>query len=305
MGKHTFVVSCDMTYLFGLAATINAARFYGTDARFCIAYHESIPADLRIKLSAEFDILWYPMSELLKKVVIKGKNNPNPFWLAPWILGEQIIDEYGSICILQADEFLLNNVNIYFEIAEKLDVVVAAEYTINPTEFEDLPFGTDKSIWDRGQYAIFDQLVFLNKKYKQILTESYMVQCEDPWKGEADHPMCGLNQACCKYLTKDKVLGLDAHTWCWDRDEWSFRIEWDAKNNKLFNERKIRMNGLHTRPWQQGLVQSAVDKVKESGDARALDIGTHNFNLEKDLQVWFNSMTPVTKQLEYFAGRYE
>ena len=307
--KHTFVVACNYTYLPSLAATINAAKLYKNHAEFTIAHDDTINEEVRKAFtdSFPFKINWVDMSTLLSQVTITSVIQPNPFWLAPWILGAQVIDSYDSICILQADEFLLVNVDNLFKIAAQTDIVIATEYTCVRKEFEELPFGTTKSITNRGEYALYDQLVFMNKTHKQILIDVYEAQCIDPWKQEAQDPMCALNQACTTHLTIDKVLGLEANIWCTDRGEWEYRLYWDSNTLKLYNNNNIRINGIHCRPWQNAVIQHGVDMAKKEGEyyREKYENGVHNFNLLKDLQLWFNSQTPITKELKYYTGKYE
>lgn len=306
--KYTFVVTCNSGYLFGLNATINAAKFFGTGADFTII-SDDITEDIRNKYkdAFPFKVNWVDMEDILKGLKITSKYSPYRFWITSWILGARIIDDYDSICILQADEFLCTGVNNLFKIAALTDIVIATEYTSSWVEFEALPFGTTKSIWNRSQYALYDQLVFLNKKYKQILIDTYEQQCVDPWRDEAQQPMCALNQACATYLTIDKVMGLDAHLWAWDSDICDFRLLFDGQRMKFYNERKIIVNGIHNRWWQNGVAHSQLDFQKSRGEEgrRQYDIGRHNCSLVRNVMCQFNDMTPETKNTNYFQGEIE
>jgi len=302
--KHTFVVACNDSYLFGLNATMNAAKFFGTNAEFTVAY-EGISDDVRKTYSDAFPfkVNWVFLPELLKDLKVTAKNFPAPYWIAPWILGARIIDDYDSICIIQADEFLAVNVNNLFKIAALTDIVIATEYTSSCVEFEDLPFGTTKSIWNRSQYALYDQLVFLNKTHKNILIDTYEQQCVDPWRDEGQQPMCALNQACATHLTSDKVMGLDAHTWAWDMDTCSFRLTCEGRAMKFWNERKIRVNGIHNRWWQHGIGLSYLNvqrSYQEEEGIKQYEVGIHNCNLVRDVMAQFNEMTPTTKNTNYY-----
>ena len=307
--RHTFVVSCNYDYLISLTATLNAAKFYGTTAEFSIAYDNDIPKDLQNSISDSFPfkINWYPIDELFSSVTITAKTKPSRFWVSTWVLAAKLIDDYDSIAILQADEFLLVNVNNLFKIAAQTDIVIATEYTCVSKEFEELPFGTTKSITARAEYALYDQLVFMNKTHKQILIDVYEAQCIDAWKEEAQDPMCALNQACATHLTVDQVLGLEANIWCTDRGEWEYRLCWDSRIFKLYNDRNIRINGIHCRPWQNAVIQHGVNMAREKGEyyRERYENGVHNFNLLKDLQAWFNSKTPITKELKFYTDKYE
>lgn len=301
--KHAFVLSANDSYIFGLNATMNAMKYFGTNADFFIAYW-NIPEDYRKRCenAFPFKVTWIPMLDILACRNVTAKVAPCQYWVVPWVLGSQIIDDYDSICITQADEFLCANVNNYFRVAALADMVIATEYTSTWIEFEDLPFGTDKSIWNRCQYALYDQLVFLNKKYKQILIDTARQQEVDGWKDEAQHPMCALNQACAKYLTRDNVIGLDAHLWAWDMDTCEFKLHFDHNTNKVWNERKCRVMGIHNRWWWQGRGETELKFQKSKGDAGKLnyEIGRENYNNIRAFMAKFNDMTPETKWTQYY-----
>jgi len=303
--KYTFVVTCSNGYLFGLNATMNAAKFFGTSAEFTII-SDDIPEDIRniYKDSFPFKVNWVNTEDVIKDLKITSKYAPFRFWIQSWILGSQIIDSYDSICILQADEFLCTGVNNLFKIAALTDIVIATEYTSSWVEFEALPFGTKQSIWNRSQYALYDQLVFLNKTHKQILIDTYEQQCIDPWRDEAQQPMCALNQACATHLTREQVMGLDAHTWAWDSDTCDFKLLFDEHRRKFYNERKTIVSGVHNRWWQNGVAHSQLDFQRGRGEEgrRQYEIGAHNCNLIRDVMVQFNEMTPETKNTNYYQG---
>ena len=287
---------------------MNAAKYYGTQADFLIVCDESIPESVKDSYTNAFpfQVRWFHLHNWLECHNVPLNKIMSKYWIAPWIVASEMVEEYDAVCILQADEFLVVNVNHWFEIAAKLDKVIISEWTCSNLEFEDLPFGKYQADDEVGEIALFDQLVFINKTNKQVLIDTYKQQiaAPDAEVTQVNHPMGSLCRACVKHLNKDKIIGLDGHTWCWDRDEFEFRITWTGE--KFYNERKIKVNGIHCKVWKEGLDQAALDRYRAEGDTvrNKLEIGLHNFTTIKDVMIKFNEMTPAVKQENYCKERF-
>jgi len=296
--KHTFVVSTSYAYLFALNCTINAAKYFGTTADFHIIYADDITPEMRDAYNDAFPfkIFWHPIEPLYQSLPFTAAiRRPSKFWSTPWLLASQLLDEYDSICILQSDEMLMTNVNSLFRMAAMSDVLIAAEYHVG-LEAEDLPFGTTKSILHRGYYSFYDQLVFVGRANKQILVDTYTQQCMERWttepQTEIDDPLCAFNQACATHLTKERVFGLDSPTWTYDNGGWSRRkLRYDPSKKALFDV-DIRLHGMHTKWWLNGIIPSAIERELYP---ETKEIIAHNYNLERELMVDFNEMTPATR----------
>lgn len=309
--KYTFVSAINAAFLFGLNCSINAAKYVGTNADFSIVYDDDITKEQRDAYNGAFPfkVNWFAMKDIWGSVNITAiKHMPSRFWVTPWVLASRLLDEYDSICILQGDEFLMSNVNNYFRIAALTDIVVAAEYHTY-VEFEDLPFGKGQSIMDAVGYALYDQLVFCGKANRQILIDTYQQQCRDCPPGKNDilyqDPLTALNQACANHLSVDRVLGLDGHTWTWDYGAWArHKIVYDRVRQRII-DREIRLHGWHSKWWFEGIVTSAIRKEKEAGQFETAEIIIHNHNIERDIMVAFNEMTPATKCDNYTKEKFE
>lgn len=303
--KYSFVVSVNSFYLFALNCSINAAAFFGTNADFNILYDDDIFEEDRNKYSNifPFEIKWTSLKELYGSMNIQAKIKPYRFYVAPWFLASQLLNEYDAICVLQADEFLITNVNNLFKIAAETDIVIATEYH-GAFNFEDLLFGDNKSIlMNNVGYALYDQLVFCGKVNKNIFIDTYKQQCSDSWLGcdlpSTQHPMTALNQACTTHLNQDKILGLDCHTWTWDRGAWTkYKLIYDGKKQRLY-DREIRLRGLHTKWWSPTVVTTAIDREKEAGHYETAEIIAHNYNTQRDMMCYFNEIIPTTKNDNY------
>jgi hypothetical protein len=302
--KYTFVTPVSRCFLFSLNCIINAAKYFGSEAEFNLIYDDISP-EVRDAFTNSFPskIIWHPLTDLYNTLPITAtKHVPNKFWTTSWLLASRLLDEYDSICILQADEMLLTNVDSLFKMAAGSDVVIATEYHVG-YEAEDLPFGTTRSILNRGQYALYDQLVFCGKANKQILIDTYMQQCEERWnntdQSEAHDPLCCLNQACATHLNKSRIYGLDCNTWTWDKGAWSRRkLRYDRGRKAIYDE-DVRIHGMHTKWWLNGIIPAALEREIKGGNLIGAEIIAHNYNIEREIMIDFNEMTPATKNNEY------
>jgi len=299
--KYTFVVSVSRGFLFALNCTLNAAKYFGTTAEFHIIY-DDVDKETRdvYTNSFPFKVTWHPLMDLYNQLPITAtKHVPCKFWVTPWFLASKLLDEYDSICILQADEFLMTNVDSLFKMVAGSDVVICTEYHVG-FEAEDLPFGTTHSILNRGHYALYDQLVFCGKASKQVLIDTYTQQCVERWdesnQSEAHDPLCALNQACATHLNKGRIFGLDCNTWTWDRGAWSRRkLRYDVGRKAIYDE-DVRVHAMHTKWWLNGIIPSAIERET---NIITKEIIAHNYNIERAIMVDFNEMTPTTKNEEY------
>jgi len=299
--KYSFVVSVSGGFMFPLNCTINAMKFCGTDAEFNIIYNGT-PKEIRDAYTDAFPfkITWHDLNDLWSSLNVTAKVQPNPYWVSTWYLASQLIDDYDAIAILQADEFLMTNINSLFKMAAKTDVLIGTEYTLNPTEAEDLPFGTVKSLHDRGEYAFYDQLVICGKANKQIFIDTYQQQIVDPWENnfpsqEIQDPLCALNQAISTHLSPARVFGLDAQVWAYDDYHFYFKLQYDANLKRLYNDRKIRLHGIHTKVWSGGVINYAIQGFKRDGQLEKAELLSQNYTLERAVMLEYNNMTLATK----------
>ena len=65
----------------------------------------------------------------------------------------------------------------------------------------------------------------------------------------------------------------------------------------IYNDRLIRLKGIHNRWWQPGRANRELQNAKQKNDN--LLIGRHNWNLIRDYMAEFNAMTPSTMIHDY------
>jgi len=295
MNEYAFVVSCNKAYQFGMMATMNAQMAAGTRADWEIAY-EGFDEEERSAINSAFpfDINWTPVNELMKEIVDnRTKKEPfNRFWLAYWLLARKVLREkkYKAVCVIQADTFILINLNPYFKMCSRAGLFITSEYPFSGLNAEELPFGDDKAIWDRHQCAIFDSTNFLNQDHIGIADDTIRFQCEDAFKGEADHSVIALNRAVVKNCSKDEVLRLERHTWVFD-SSWG-NVPLRRNGNKVLNNLGIQINAWHGRWWHKGRGIAEL-KSREGDPSQAILSG--NIELANEIMEMYNNLKPTAK----------
>jgi hypothetical protein len=306
---YAFIVSCTPGYSFGLLSSMNAQNFYGTNADWEIAY-EGFDPEYMDKVSAAFpfNVNWTPVSDLMKEVNDRRTDQRGPLdrmWLSYWLMAHKVLREkkYKAVCVIQADTFVFVNLDNYFKIAEA-GILVNSEYPFNFLRADELPFGDDHNVWDRGISAIFDGINFIGQEYAQLPRDIVTFQEEDSFRGEANHSVIALNRAVCKHGRKDKVLSLNGRLWVCDSIWGSTRLY--AIGDKVYNGLEIQLNAWHTRWWQKGRAEaewrSSEALVTGPNGKEAIPIWDnceHNYNFTRDFMQRFNNMIPSIRSEEY------
>jgi hypothetical protein len=293
---HAFVVTCSPGYDFGLISLINAQQHYGTKANWEIAYEGFSQAYMQtVNEAFDFEITWTPISSLIPSMIDRRTDKScaiERFWVGYWLLAHKLLREkkYKSVCVTQADQFTFVNLNPYFNIADN-GMVVSTEYPFNHVGPTALTFGDDRGIWDRGQCVLFDSLNFIGQQHANLPLAIVNYQCEDAFKGEANHSVIALNRAVCRHVKPDNLLTLEGKTWVCDSIWGDTRLS--VTGDIIINDKFIRMNGFHNRWWQKGRV---------AGETSRNDIALHNYNLIRDFMVRFNNMIPGIAAVEYEKG---
>lgn len=318
---YAIVLSCNPGYGFGMIASMNAQKYFGTRADWAIAYEHDLTGSPdyyqlkdRVAISETFNAYWHEMKSLMAEIIDRRSDQSVPlekYWLSYWLLARKLLREkrYKAVCVIQADAFVFTNLNRYFKIAEA-GVFVTSEFPFSYINAEDLPFGDDRAIWDRSQAGIFDAVNFLGPEHLPMLDDIINFQCEDPFKGEASHSVISLNRAACKHLTRDKILGLNRSLWVGDHIWSNTKLHIGSDGHSVFNDREIQLRAWHCRWWQKGRVEgewrNGKDSIlKRSANAdfiKDLEIQEHNFTLVRDFMLKFNNMIPRTASSEYHTG---
>ena len=313
---YAIVLSCNPGYGFGMISTMNAMKYFGTDADWEVAY-EGYTEDERTKISNAFpfNVNWTPVSELMSSVVDKRTTNKSPLnrmWLSYWLLPLKLLREkkYKAVCVIQADCFVFVNLDVYFKMAES-GTIVSAEHAFAWMHVKDIEFGNDKSIWDRCMCPIFDNINFFGSEYIDLIDDIIKFQCEDPFKGEASHSVIALNRAVAKHGKKDKILGLDRNLWTCDHIWPTTRLRIGGKENEqVYNSLNIPLSAWHCRWWQKGRVlgewrnnkDTILNNLNNKEHMSNVNNCEYNYNLVKSFMEKFNAMTPEVASGEYQHG---
>ena len=311
---YAIVMSCTPGYGFGMISTMNAQNYFGTDADWEIAY-EGYTDEQRKAISEAFPfhVNWTPVKELVKDVVDNRTNRSplNRFWLSYWLMAHKVLKEkkYKAVCVVQADEFVFTNLDVYFKIAES-GILVCGEHANTLLKAEEMPFGDDRAIYDRSMCHIFDAINFIGHQYTQLPMDIVLFQTEDAFKRESNHSVICLNRSVCRHGKKGKILGLERLLWVCDSIWPRTRLHLGNTGLKVYNDRNIRMYGWHCRWWQEGRVKGEwrnnrenIIKNKDNKKFMAdFDNKEHNYNLVKSFMEKFNNMTPSIKSEVYMKG---
>ncbi|MDP8265818.1 MAG: hypothetical protein P9M07_02595 [Candidatus Aceula meridiana] len=313
---YAIIISCNPGYGFGMISTMNAMKHFGTDADWEVAY-EGYTEEERHKISGSFpfNVNWTPVSELMSTVVDNRSNKEigplNRMWLSYWLLPLKLLREkkYKAVCVIQADCFVFVNLDVYFKMAEN-GIIVSGEHAFSWIEAEDMPFGDDKAIWDRSMCAIFDNINFMNGEHIDLIEDIINFQCEDSFKGEANHSVIALNRAVCKHGKRGKILGLDRRLWTCDCiwPETDLRVGPDGF--KIYNSDNIPLSAWHCRWWQKGRCVAEfannIEPIKQNSGNKdymdTLDRNERNFNVVKSFMEKFNAMTPDVASEDFAHG---
>lgn len=289
--KFAFTISCTGGYLFGMISAMNAMAEFGMTADWEVAY-ENVPEDYRKKVSNAFPfkVNWTSLLEL----TAKRNNVASRHFLASWMMTAKVIDDYDAICLIQADLMPLSNMNAIFNAVARADSVAVSEhYNTTPT-IEDL-YKADIPITGRHQCAFTDQIVFANKKYKSIFSENAKFM-DIKAEGDKNHPVILLNNYVKKYVSFDNIIPLERHVWSFQH--LISKMKLTRYGDYIYNDRKIRLRGIHNRWWQKGRAASEIRIANKLGCD--MSIAKHNYNLIRDYMAEFNA-----KREEIMIHEYE
>ena len=317
---YAIILSCNPGYGFGMIATMNAMKYYGTDADWEVAYEGFTPEYMdKVSNLFPFRVNWTPVSELMSSVIDRRTDlraGLERMWLAYWLLADKLIKEqkYKAICVIQADQFVFVNLNDYFRQAER-GIMFSSQYNFPKIPFHAVIFGNDKAIWDRGQCAFFDSVNILSttSSHASIPRQTVEFQCEDAFQGEANHSVIALNRAISKYGTKDNVRLLPGHLWGCDA-EWGYgRYQLSEDGDRIYYWNGEQTCSWHSRWWQIGRAEGeiiqmnrAIDQGIDTDEIQVIwDNHLHNYNLVKSFMERFNDMTPEVRSDWYLKGKIE
>lgn len=306
MSDYAFVVSCSPWYDFGLISCMNAQQLRGTDAAWEIA-EEGFTDERKAAISAAFPgmVNWTPLAELRPLYEDRRSDKKYPierFWAAYWLLAYKLLKEkkYKAVCVIQADQFLDTNVNVFFKMAEQ-GFMVSTEYPFSFYRAQDLPFGRDTELWDRGQCALFDAANFIGQEHTEMALDCVRLQAEDAFKGESNGSIPALNRSVCRHVKKDRILGLEGRLWVCDSIWFETKLYHNQILDRVYRDGGVSIYGWHCRWWQDGRAASEILALKDS-EKTVKQNCLHNYNFTKSYMERFNKMKPEIASDNYVKG---
>ena len=288
--KYAFSLTASSGYMFSVNSTINACKYFGTEADFYILYHPSITEEVRnsYKDMFPFKITFIPMADF-------GNN----FFASKYIYVNEIKDKYDAVCILDGDQFLCSNVNEYFKSASQGKFATGTWRSPDSVKHV-IPFGRPEALRSFFNCFMSDLSVFFSPKYYPNFATDWYNQTMSGG-GEYNHPFVVLNRLICRDVLPDNLIELNCNLWLFDSCYWQEKlVRW---GDKLINTKNEALNGIHNRWWQVGRAQSELINSLKYDNKEASLTGESNMNLIKEYMEYFNEMTPKTRCDEYLKGK--
>ena len=308
MREFAFVVSCSPGYDFGLISCMNAQHARGTNADWEIA-EEGFSEERKAAISAAFPfkVNWTPISELVPMLEDRRSDRRVPlerFWISYWLLAHKLLKEkkYKAVCVIQADQFLNTNLDVYFRMAER-GIMSSSEYPFNQYRYFDMPFGRDREIWDRGQCAFFDAVNFIGQDHTEMALDCVRIQAEDAFRGEANASIPAMNRSILRHVKPDRILGLEGRQWVCDSIWHETRLVHEQILDRIYRDAWIPIYGWHSRWWQEGRVTAELQYLKSAEKTTLLNC-LHNFNFVKKYMERFNNMKPEIASVNFVKGTF-
>jgi len=305
--KYAYISTISPGYMFAMNATLNANKYYGTNADVHLLYPNSVEKDpvemaymKRCETAFPFKVKWIPKDDF-----------GGDYFDAKYKYAATLKDEYDSICIIDADLFICSDTTEYFEKSAKEDILITATRVRSGMKDKmcmtwDNPENIDSA--PKSYFADFPTFInpkfgekFLNDWHKGTNKDCRDVSKDKNYPANYFHPLMTMNRCICKLFKPEQTIALDGNFW--DAD---FKIGWTdyiRKGDIMVNDLGKRFYAIHNKWWKNGRARSDLKMPLRHKDNievnKRLDRFTKNINAIKDFMVWFNEMTPETKRDDY------
>jgi hypothetical protein len=313
--KSAFLATINPGYMFSLNATMNAMKYYGTEADFHILYHAAMPKEYMEACSKAFpfDVVWHPIVDRNNR---KYGDLYHAYFADKYWLANHLKDDYDAVCIIDGDLFLCANMNEFFEQAYQEKKLLTATHEHSSFPIESLYNHPVEGIKDRMYAALADFPVFFDPAYfNEFIKDWYEFTFEEPQNDERSHPLIAFNRSVRKNLSLEEIIVLDGHTWVCDKNYWEeeYRvIDWEDKKIMVSTHKSdvdhddnvvvgSRVFSIHNRWWKDG---RANGELRNDDGTDGFIKARNNFNVIKDFMVEFNKMTPETYWDDYVKEKF-
>ncbi len=296
--RYAFITTVSPGYMFALSCNFNTNKYYGTNADFCVLYHNAMEKDYmeRCEKAFPFQIRWFAMDQF------------GTFHTAKYAFAKWIRDEYDSVCLIDADLFICCNVLSYFEKVAKEDILISATHVWSGGNIQELPFDNPDRLDDRGLCQLADFPVFINPKGREKFFDDWIAGTEIEPSKEISHPLVAFNRSICKNFKLEQLLSLPGNLWVCDQNYWD--TEYIRQGDILINNFGERICAIHNKWWKLGRasgewIANRNSDLTDPVRLANLDRGEKNFNTIRDFMSWFNDMTPETKRDDFFKDKHD
>jgi len=296
---HAFVLACNPGYSFGMISTMNAQHYFGTDADWEVAYLDYPEEDReRISRLHPRNVNWTSHDELTKEINdhrIERGNGLHEQWLTGWVLAHKVLKEkkYKAVCIIQADEFMMVNLDGYFKIAEQGGLVCSEVLGHKVADFKYGDIRNNRMMW----FGLFDGLVFIGQHDFMLPRQFVDFHERIDWycnfkDDNIDYQRLESNPLFIDIMERaqeGEITALNGVQWCGDPDYHiaKYSVEGDNFFREL-NGEKIQLYGWHRRWWLPFEVTHPI--VRD------------NVNVAKSFMERFNDMIPEMSSQLYVKG---
>lgn len=286
--KFSFIVSINMGYMFSLISTMNAMKYFGTNADFHCIYI-GVDQEFRDKVSNAFpfNVFWIPLSDFSGDDYFNVKYH--------YLFSDKFNDfDYDAVSIIDGDLFLCCNMNEYFEMIEsrKFDFISAthkhSDLSVDYFKWDDYININDRS---HCLFADFPAIFDFRKSFPFIGDWYHYTKNSG---GQISHPLIAMNRAVAKNFKKDKTLPLDGDIWVCDKNYW--RADYSFDNNLIMRNDFGIVKAIHNRWWKDGRANA---EIRNNRNVPNVGIGIKNMNTIRDYMAKFNDMTPEVKADNY------
>jgi hypothetical protein len=292
--RFAFVATISPGYMFSLNATMNAMKYYGTEADFHIVHHEAMTQEYMDACSKAFPfkVVW----NLIKQREPNRVYNDlyHAFFAEKYWWANHIKDDYDAVCIIDGDLFLCGNMNEWFEKAFNEKKLITADHKHSMFPVESLYKHSIDDIRDRMYAALADFPVFFDPKHhNQFLKDWYDFTFDYAVTDERSHPLIAMNRSIRKNIKQEDIIVLDGHQWVCDFNYWETRYV--ERDMMMFNPERVY--AIHNRWWKEGRANNEI--APNRNDSPNFFNAISNFNSIRDFMAKFNAMTPETMWKDY------
>jgi hypothetical protein len=271
LSKYAFIVTSSIAYFLGLHSILNAFEYYehkDIDVILVCPYQMK-PYYEYVKDKFSFPIKYAAVEEwgdpTIKDEYSRAfAENDNCIW-AKFNFMLSIQNDYEAICWMDADMLLLANIQHYFEIAAKTDLLLCPQFVRGGHWIDDykyFPFKEKPDNLARGMPVINFIVFFSPKHHIDVVNYIWENRC----KTNPSEEMYLFNRSLYDLNKIDKVLELPGGLWLASEYFWHDTMLYKGGNGKLalLSPTSDKIMTMHSRYWNRNLTKVEIERHKDS-----------------------------------------